>query len=64
MVEVKGISGISAWLSSQLRIEDGKNVPDLVSMDLTPDEAGFITVKLDKHAAEYAQKQLDKSHLQ
>ncbi|MBR6179850.1 MAG: thioredoxin family protein [Prevotella sp.] len=48
MVEVKGISGISAWLSSQLRIEDGKNVPDLVSMDLTPDEAGFITVKLDK----------------
>ena len=48
MVEVKGISAISAWLSSQLRIENGKNVPDLVSKDVTPDEAGFITVKLDK----------------
>lgn len=48
LVEVKGISGISAWLSSQLRVEDGKNVPDIISMDVTPEEAGFITVKLDK----------------
>ncbi|MBO4820117.1 MAG: thioredoxin family protein [Prevotella sp.] len=48
MVEVNGISGISVWLSSQLRVEDGKNVPDLVSMDVSPEEPGFITVKLDK----------------
>ncbi|MBO4850783.1 MAG: hypothetical protein J5529_07750 [Prevotella sp.] len=48
MMEVRGVSGISAWISSQLRIEDGKNVPDLASVSVTPDEAGFINVKLDK----------------
>ena len=48
MTEVQGVSGISAWISSQLRIEDGKNVPDLASVNVTPEEAGFITVKLDK----------------
>lgn len=48
VMELRGVSGISAWLSSQLRIEDGKNVPDLASVSVTPDEAGFITVKLDK----------------
>ena len=48
MVEVQGISDVSAWLSSQLRVEDGKNVPDLTSISVTPEEAGFITVNLDK----------------
>lgn len=43
-----GISNVSVWLSSQLRVENGKNVPDLVSKSVELTEAGFVTVKLDK----------------
>lgn len=46
--EVEGISDISVFLTSQLRVENGKNVPDLVVKAVTPAEPGFITVKLDK----------------
>ena len=46
--EVEGVSDISVFLTSQLRVENGKNVPDLVVKAVTPAEPGFITVKLDK----------------
>ncbi len=46
--EINGISNVSVWLSSQLRVENGKNVPDLVSKSVTPAEEGLITVTLDK----------------
>lgn len=43
-----GVSDISVFLTSQLRVENGKNVPDLVSKAVTPEQAGFVTVELDK----------------
>lgn len=46
--EVEGVSNISVFLTSQLRVENGKNAADLVVKAVTPDEAGFVTVKLDK----------------
>lgn len=46
--EVEGISDISVFLTSQLRVENGKNAADLVVKSVTPAEPGFITVKLDK----------------
>ena len=46
--EVKGVSDISVFLTSQLRVENGKNAADLVAKSVTPAEAGFITVTLDK----------------
>lgn len=46
--EVEGVSGIAVFLTSQLRVEDGKNAADLTVKAVTPAEPGFITVKLDK----------------
>lgn len=46
--DLTGISGISAWISSQLRVEDGKNAPDLANISVSPTEPGFITVNLEK----------------
>ncbi len=46
--EVAGVSNISVFLTSQLRVENGKNAADLVVKSVTPAEPGFITVKLDK----------------
>ena len=46
--EVLGVSDISVFLTSQLRVENGKNAADLVVKSVTPAEPGFITVKLDK----------------
>ena len=46
--EVEGVSGIAVFLTSQLRVEDGKNAADLTVKAVTPTEPGFITVKLDK----------------
>ena len=46
--QVDGVSGINVFLTSQLRVENGENKPDLVVKGVTPTEAGFITVKLDK----------------
>ncbi len=46
--EVEGVSDISVFLTSQLRVENGKNAADLVVKSVTPAEAGFVTVKLDK----------------
>lgn len=46
--ETEGVSDIAVFLTSQLRVENGKNAADLVVKDVTPDEAGFITVTLDK----------------
>lgn len=45
---VEGVSDISVFLTSQLRVENGKNAADLVVKAVTPEEAGFITVVLDK----------------
>ena len=46
--EVEGVSDISVFLTSQLRVENGKNAADLVVKSVEPAEPGFITVKLDK----------------
>ena len=46
--EVAGVSDISVFLTSQLRVENGKNAADLVVKSVTPAEAGFVTVTLDK----------------
>ena len=48
LMATAGVSGIKAWLSSQLRVEGGQNVPDLTSIDVTDAKAGFVTVKLEK----------------
>ena len=48
LMGTKDVSNIKVWLSSQLRVEDGKNVPDLVSIDVTNAKAGFVTVNLEK----------------
>ncbi len=45
--EVEGVSDISVFLTSQLRVENGKNAADLVVKSVTPEEAGFITVELE-----------------
>jgi len=45
---VEGVSNLNVFLTSQLRVENGKNAADLVVKNVTPAEAGFITVKLDK----------------
>ena len=42
------MKNVKVWLSSQLRIENGQNVPDLVSIDVTPTEEGFTVVELPK----------------
>ena len=46
--EVEGVSDLSVFLSSQLRVEGGKNAADLVVKGIEPSEPGFITVTLDK----------------
>lgn len=46
--EVNGVSDLKVFLTSQLRVEEGKNAADLVVKSVEPAEAGFITVKLDK----------------
>ena len=43
-----GTSAYKVWLSSQLRVEDNVNVPDLVSIDVTPTKTGNCTVTLPK----------------
>lgn len=46
--EVAGVSDIKAFVTSQLRVEDGKNAADLFVKAVAPAEPGFITVTLDK----------------
>ena len=48
VMDAERLTNIKVWLSSQLRVEEGKNVPDLVQVNVTPAEAGFINVKFDK----------------
>ena len=48
VMDAEGLTNIKVWLSSQLRVEDGKNVPDLTQVNVTSAEAGFVNVKLDK----------------
>ena len=50
LMSLKYVSNVSAWLSSQLRVEDGKNKPDITSKDvvLLGKEEGFIEAKLEK----------------
>lgn len=46
---IAGLSNLKVWLSSQLRIEDGWNEPDLISVDVDmPTRTGDVTVKLPK----------------
>ena len=46
--EVDGVSNLSVFLSSQLRVEGGKNAADIVVKTVSPEEPGFVTVTLDK----------------
>jgi thiol-disulfide isomerase/thioredoxin len=46
--EVEGVSDMSVFLTSQLRVENNKNAADLTVKAVTPAEPGFVTVKLDK----------------
>lgn len=48
LMRIKDISNMKVWLSSQLRLENGQNVPDLMSMDVTPTANGNFTVTLPK----------------
>lgn len=48
LASIEGISDVSVFLTSQLRVENEKNAADLVTKAVTPTEPGFITVKLDK----------------
>ena len=46
--DVAGLTDVKVWLSSQLRVEDNKNVPDIVCLDVTPTEDGLFTATLPK----------------
>lgn len=46
--EVEGVSDIKVFVTSQLRIENGKNAPDIAVKSVSPTEGGFVTVTLDK----------------
>lgn len=46
--KIAGTSGYKVWLSSQLRVENNVNVPDLVCIDVKPTKAGNMTVTLPK----------------
>ena len=46
--KIAGTSGYKVWLTSQLRVENNENVPDLVSIDVKPTKAGNVTVTLPK----------------
>lgn len=48
VMDAEALTNIKVWLSSQLRVEDGKNAPDLTEVNVTSAEAGFVNVKLDK----------------
>ena len=48
LMRVQNISNVKIWLSSQLRVEDNVNVPDLACYDIEKPRAGNVTVKLDK----------------
>lgn len=46
--ETEGVSDINVFLTSQLRVENGKNAADIVVKNVTPTQAGYITVELEK----------------
>ena len=46
--KIADTSGYKVWLSSQLRVENDENVPDLVCIDVTPTKTGNCTVTLPK----------------
>lgn len=46
--ETEGVSDINVFLTSQLRVENGKNAADILVKNVTPDQAGYITVELEK----------------
>lgn len=48
LMRIKDITDVKVWLSSQLRVENGQNVPDLMTIDVTPTANGNFTVKLPK----------------
>lgn len=46
LISTRGVSDLKVWLSTNLRIEDGKNAPNLVEVPVTAAESGFVTVEL------------------
>ena len=48
LMRAQNVSNVKVWLSSQLRVENDQNVPDLVSVDIEKPKAANLTVKLDK----------------
>lgn len=46
--KVAGVKDFKVWLSSQLRVEDNQNAPDLISIDVKPTKAGDFTATLEK----------------
>lgn len=48
LMQTENISDVKVWLSSQLRVENGVNVPDLASVSVSNPEEGYVTVTLDK----------------
>lgn len=46
--KLEGTTGYKVWLTSQLRVENGVNVPDLLSIDVEPTATGDCTVTLER----------------
>jgi len=46
LVSTENISDLKVWLSTNLRVENGVNVPNLVEVAVEPTESGFVTVEL------------------
>ena len=46
--ELEGVSDIKVFLTSQLRVEGGKNAADILVKSVNPPSDGFIIVELDK----------------
>lgn len=46
--KITGTSGYKVWLTSQLRVENNVNAPDIVCIDVTPTKTGNCTVTLPK----------------
>lgn len=46
LISTQNVSGLKVWLSTNLRVENGKNVPNLIEIPVTATESGFITAEL------------------
>ena len=48
LMNTEGISDVKVWLSTNLRVEDGKNAPNLIEIPVANPEAGINTITLEK----------------